>query len=159
MVTIQISEDLLVWVQSQLKGLQEAVQRLQEQVAAQKGNDQTPTVTPSAAEMKAAVAAPPSAGTEPSPEGGASPPRQPLRLSPKEAVAEAVGRQTGAFGVGAIKQAFRGTLNSMIPDSTIRRLLEEMTGRGELVRVSQATGRAGNKYRLTKTAAGQREGK
>lgn len=159
MVTIEISEDLLVWVQSQLKGLQEAVQRLQEQVAAQKGNGQAVAVKPPVAGMTAAVSTPKSTGTSPSSSDGASPPEHQVRVSPKLAIEEAVGRQTGVFGVGAIKQAFWGTLNSTIPDSTIRRLLEEMTGRGALLRVSQATGRAGNKYRLAKPAAGQRAGK
>ena len=100
MVTIQISGDLLVWVQSKLKGLQEAVQRLQEQVAAQKGNGQTPTVNPPAAEMTAAVAAPPSAGTNPSPDGETCRPHQPVRLSPKDAVAEVVGGRPGLSASG-----------------------------------------------------------
>ena len=148
MAWVEISDDSLAWLESQLSGSLAAIQRVRAQLhkGAMPDWNNIPMASvklPHGAKPDAPPAAPKSL----------APPQQIRQPKPnvRLLVPEAVATLPEEFSIGAVKKALQAKRND-IPDSAIRRTLEEMTERGELVLSERNTGRSGSKYRrITKS--------
>ena len=147
-----LSEDMLAWFESQLRGTLEATQRLLAQLEAHRksmkagARSSLPMSAPQPLPEvpKLANAAP--AASEVQRVGAEQPPYR-TPPNPGIVVPEAVTTLSGDFGIAAIRKILKGQGYYSIPDGTIRRSLQEMVAKGELILTSTNTGRGGNKYR------------
>ena len=150
MPLVEISDDALAFLEFQLRGTLEAVQRVRAQLAGKGGADwgSIPMAT---------VTAPGTNGPADAPTPSLPVPERRRHVKPdvRVLVPEIVAALSGEFAIGAVKKALeaRRVTPMEIPDSAIRRTLEEMIARGELEMTTWRTGRGGSKYR--KPAAGE----
>jgi hypothetical protein len=152
-----LSPDLLAVYEAQLRATLEMTQRLLAQVEGLRRGNPAKWLP----QMMDVTASPLPPHTLPGPEASlpvpSLPPQprpfpqqqhRPPDIPPREAVAEAVRKQTGEFGIKEVRKSIPAGRLEKIADSTMRRLLEEMRQRKEVILISHNTGRGGNKYCL-----------
>jgi hypothetical protein len=151
-----LSEDMLAWLESQLRATLEATQRVLAQLEAHRKSlkNGARSTLPTKAPLPLAggpnpTLAPPETQGAPLQPDVPKTPVQPLAVlsaNPRIVVPEAVATLSGDFGIAEIRRILKGQGYYFIPDGAIRRTLQEMVAEGELIVTSTNIGRGGNKY-------------